>query len=153
MANSAMPTTRTEVNLRRKSITGPSPSVRRRKRTASELWAAVVAPAAAQPTALTALVVSGMNDVLNTQGYTQAAWGNRIPTSAWFLMTTLAIASNLLVSYGARAVQRKAGLLLVLPLVVSVAFFFIADIDSPRRGVIRVEPLNLADLARSLRGP
>jgi hypothetical protein len=34
----------------------------------------------------TALAVMGMNDVLNTQGYTQAAWWNRIPMAAWGLM-------------------------------------------------------------------
>ena len=44
----------------------------------TELWSAVLAPAAAQPTPMVALAVSGMNDVLNSQGYTQAAWWNRI---------------------------------------------------------------------------
>ena len=34
----------------------------------------------AQPTPVMALAVSGMNDVLNSQGYTQAAWWNRIPS-------------------------------------------------------------------------
>jgi hypothetical protein len=40
----------------------------------NELWSTVEAPAAAQPTAVVALALSGMNDVLNSQGYTQAAW-------------------------------------------------------------------------------
>src|SRR5277367_4109466 len=35
-----------------------------------ELWSAVRVPAAEQPTPVTALFVSGMNDVLNSQGYT-----------------------------------------------------------------------------------
>jgi hypothetical protein len=34
-----------------------------------------------------------------------------------------------------------------LPLVLSFAFFFIADIDSPRSGVIRVHPDNLSSIA------
>src|SRR6516162_11626267 len=45
----------------------------------AELWSRVVQAAAAQSTPVAALAVSGMNDVLNSQGYTQAAWGNRIP--------------------------------------------------------------------------
>ena len=49
----------------------------------AEMWSAVQVPAVAQPTPVIALAVSGMNDVLNSQGYTQAAWWNRIPTSAW----------------------------------------------------------------------
>jgi hypothetical protein len=46
-----------------------------------ELWSAVRSRTA-QPTPLVALAISGMNDVLNSQGYTQAAWWNRIPTPA-----------------------------------------------------------------------
>lgn len=40
----------------------------------AELWSAVQAPAVTQPTPVIALAVSGMNDVFNSQGYTQAAW-------------------------------------------------------------------------------
>jgi hypothetical protein len=39
-----------------------------------------------------------------------------------------------------------------MPLVVSISFFLIADIDSPRGGVIHVSPQNLKSLADSLRG-
>lgn len=38
----------------------------------NELWAAILAPVMANPTTVMALVVNGMNDVLNSQGYTQA---------------------------------------------------------------------------------
>ena len=117
----------------------------------SELWDAIQAPAAAQPTPLVALVISGMNDVLNSQGYTQAAWWNRIPLAAWGLMTVIAICCNLLVGYGARRPEAEGILMLVLPIVVSISFFLIADIDSPRGGVILVQPQNLVSLAQSLR--
>ncbi len=39
----------------------------------SDLWSVVQARAEAQPTPVMALVVAGMNDVLNSQGYTQAS--------------------------------------------------------------------------------
>ena len=42
-------------------------------------------------------------------------------------------------------------LLLILPLVVAIAFFLIADIDSPGGGFIRVNPRNLLSLSQSLR--
>ena len=117
----------------------------------SELWSAVLAPAKAQPTPLVALAVSGMNDVLNSQGYTQAAFWNRIPIAAWGLMAAIAICCNVLVGYGAREDKAKGTLLLVLPLLVAIAFSLIADIDSPRRGLIPVKPQNLISLAESLR--
>ena len=117
----------------------------------AELWSVVQAPAVAQPTPIIALAVSGMNDVLNSQGYTQAAWWNRIPVAAWGLMVMIAICSNALVGFGAREAQRESKLLLILPLVVAIAFFLIADIESPRGGTIRVHPQNLLNLATSLR--
>jgi hypothetical protein len=113
-----------------------------------ELWSTVERAAALRPTPLLALTVSGMNDVLNSQGYTQAAWWNTIPISAWILMTVIAICCNLLIGYSA---HRKDWVLMsILPLVISISFFLIADIDSPRRGIIRVVPQNLLALSQSL---
>ena len=116
-----------------------------------ELWSAVRATAAAQSTPVVALAISGMNDVLNSSGYTQAAWWNRIPPAAWALMGLIAICCNVLVGYSARRAEAERNLMLVLPLVVSISFFLIADIDSPRGGVILVQPRNLVSLAQSLR--
>jgi hypothetical protein len=114
----------------------------------NELWSTVEVGAGAQPTPTIALAVSGMNDVLNSQGYTQAAWWNRIPVAAWGLMAAIAIGCNLLVGYGAHRTNGR--LFLVLPLAVSVSFFLIADIDTPRAGVIRVQPQNLISLSLTL---
>jgi hypothetical protein len=116
----------------------------------AELWSAVLAPAA-QPSPTVALAISGMNDVLNSQGYTQAAWWNRIPPAAWILMATIAVCCNFLFGFSTRDFRAERLLVLVLPLVVSISFFLIADIDSPRGGVIRVDPQNLASLVESLR--
>jgi hypothetical protein len=119
----------------------------------SDLWSAVHASAALQPTPVVALAVSGMNDVLDSQGYTQAAWWNRIPIAAWMLMAVIAICCNVLVGYGARSAKAQGVLLRVLPFVVAISFFLIADIDSPRGGVIHLDPDNLISLAGSLHAP
>jgi hypothetical protein len=116
----------------------------------SELWSAVRTPVAVQPTPVVALAISGMNEVLNSQGYTQAAWWNRIPFAAWAMMSAIAICASLLVGYGARKAEAQGILALVLPLVVSIAFLLIADIDSPRGGIVRVRPQNLESFAQSL---
>jgi|SRR5271165_1666767 len=118
-----------------------------------ELWAAVIGATATQPTAIGGLGLAGMNDVLNSQGYTQAAWWNRIPAAAWILMATISAISQVLVGFGAQNTKAESILLMVLPLVVSVSFLLIADIDSPRAGVIRVKPQNLTSLVESLREP
>jgi hypothetical protein len=118
-------------------------------RVQNELWAAASGPVKAQPTPVAALAVSGMNDVLNSQGYTQAGWWDRIPAGAWGLMFGIALFCNVLVGYGARRFEWK--LFIVLPLVVAVSFAFIADIDSPRGGVIHIHPQNLESVQKGLK--
>lgn len=115
-----------------------------------EMWKLMRMAAREKPTPITGLVVSGMNDVINSQGYTEAAWLNRIPLSAWFLMIVIAFFGSLMQGYGARSENAKVILMLVLPLTVSLSLALIADIDSPRGGLIRVLPLNLHNLDTSL---
>lgn len=116
----------------------------------NEMWSAVEDVARSQPNPAIALALSGMNDVLNTQGYTQAAWWNRIPLGEGCLMIGIAVCCGLLTGY---STDIKKGLLSgILPLLVSIAFFFIADIDSPRRGIILIAPQNLISLSHSLHG-
>ena len=114
----------------------------------ADLWSTVVRAVSPQQTPIEALVVSGMNDVLNSQGYTQAAWWNRIPAGAWGLMALVAISCNLLFGYGE---HRVGALALVLPLIVSISFLLIADIDTPRAGIIRVLPQNLLALSQTMK--
>jgi hypothetical protein len=116
----------------------------------SALWKELLPVARTQSHAMTALVISGMNDVLNSQGYTQAAWWNRIPYTAWGLMGAIAICANLLVGFGARNFKHNIALFMMFPFVISVSFFLIADIDSPRGGVIKIEPRNLIQLKNTL---
>jgi hypothetical protein len=116
----------------------------------SELWSAVTGPANAAPNSPTlALAVSGMNDVFDAQSLAAAASRNHIPVGAWALMLVVALAGNALL--GVIEKRTAAVILLVLPLIVSAPFFLIADIDSPRAGVIRVPPVNLLVLAETLK--
>jgi hypothetical protein len=116
----------------------------------ADLWSAVRGQATASSTPVAALALAGMNDVINSQGYTQAAFWNRIPTAAWCLMAAIAICSNALFGYRSRNGNAAGKLVLMLPLVVSIAFLLIADIDAPRHGLIEVRPQNLESLAKSL---
>jgi hypothetical protein len=113
------------------------------------LWSIVTRTTKEQQTAVMSLVVSGMNDVLNSQGYTQAGWWNRIPVAAWMLMGLIAISCNLMLGYGE---HRMGSLKIVLPIILSISFFLVADIDNPRRGLIRVPPHNLFTLYKSIGG-
>jgi len=118
--------------------------------TQAALWSAVQKPASLTPTPVVALAASGMNDVLNSQGYTQYAWDDHIPVPAWMLLVAIGIGCNMMVGYTARRPAQEKLLSLILPLFVAVSFLLIADIESPRAGLIRVEPQNLIILSKSL---
>jgi hypothetical protein len=115
----------------------------------NQLWVAVSRQAVAQPTLMSSLVISSVNDVLNTEGFTQEVWEDRIPSAAWGLMIGIALGCNVLFGYGARRIDWR--LFIVLPLVVAVSLSFIADLNRPRGGFIRIRPANLVGLQQSLK--
>jgi hypothetical protein len=118
--------------------------------TQAALWSVVRKAANSTPTPVVALAASGMNDVLNSQGYTQFAWDDHIPVPAWMLLVAIGIGCNLMVGYSARRPAQEKLLSFILPLFISISFLLIADIESPRGGLIRVKPQNLIILSRSL---
>jgi hypothetical protein len=113
-----------------------------------ELWSAVRRPAEAQPTAVAALAVAGVNDAIKSEGATRAVWEDRIPLAAWALMFGIAVGCNVLYGYGSRRTDWK--LSIVLPLVVAVSLAFIADMGSPRGGFIHIRPSSLERLRGTL---
>jgi hypothetical protein len=117
-----------------------------------ELLEAIHACTGTLPPPFAILVASGMNDVLKSQGDTQAAWSNRIPFEAWGLMTLIAVCCNALAGFAAPRSHPEGLLMLVLPIVLSIAFYLIADVDNPRSGLILMQPQNLVRVARFLQG-
>jgi len=85
-------------------------------------------------------------NVATEQNYSETDESGRIIP----LMGAIAICSNLLIGYGARNGKTHFLLLLALPFIVSISFFLISDIDSPRGGIIRVRPENLISLSQPL---
>jgi len=68
-------------------------------------------------------------------------------------MGAIAVFANLLLGYTSKTFERERLLLLVMPFILSISFFLISDIDSPRWGLIHVRPQNLESLAASLNPP
>ncbi|WP_250479224.1 MULTISPECIES: hypothetical protein [unclassified Caballeronia] len=116
----------------------------------TELWQLATQVAKENPTPIGALVVAGMNDVLNSQDYSEAARINHIPLGAWYLMITIALLGCVMQGYGAKGSLRKGLLITILPATVALSLALIADIDSPKGGLIRVEPRDLTRLIQSL---
>ena len=117
--------------------------------TMTALWEAIAPEANASQTAVTALVASGMNDVLNSYGYTVAAWRNRLPVEVWLLLILVAAGCNFLIGFGAERLSSATHG--ILPLTASLAILLIADVEGPHNGFVRVHPINLIDAAASIR--
>lgn len=116
----------------------------------ADLWNLASAAAKDRPTPISAVVATGMNDVLNSQDYAEAARINHIPVGAWILMFVIAVFACVVQGYGAKGNPRRGLLIIILPVTVSLSLALIADIDSPRGGIIRIQPQNLARLLHSL---
>ncbi|MDR5785220.1 hypothetical protein P9281_01405 [Caballeronia sp. LP003] len=117
----------------------------------TELWGLATQVGQTKPTPVGALIVTGMNDVLNSQDYSEAARINHIPHGAWVLMILIAVVGCGVQGYGAKGNPRKGLLIAILPITVALSLALIADIDSPRGGIIRVQPQNLERLEQTLR--
>jgi hypothetical protein len=117
----------------------------------AELWATLRPALAPVPPPLLGALVQGLNDVVSAQRSTQAAWQNRIPVGAWALIIAISIGSCFLIGFRARRTDWLA--FMVVPVAAATSFFLIAELDSPRGGIIRVTPGNLTSLVQSLEAP
>jgi hypothetical protein len=116
----------------------------------AELWRLATQVARDKPTPIGSLVVAGMNDVLNSQDYSEAARINHIPLGAWVLMIIIAMFGCVVQGYGTRGKLHRGLLIAVLPITMALSLALISDIDSPRGGLIHVQPQNLSRLLQSL---
>jgi hypothetical protein len=67
------------------------------------------------------------------------------------LAAMLGVGANVTLGFGTK--RFNSLLLVIVPLTVAISAFLIADIDSPRGGVVQVAPENLNRLAKSLSAP
>lgn len=116
----------------------------------NELWSLTAETARAQPTPTVALAVASISEVISAEGHSQGASWNTIPRPAWWLLAAIAVCANLMFGFGSHHFDSHRSILFTLPVIISITFFLIADIDSPRSGSIRVAPQNLINLAQTL---
>ena len=66
-------------------------------------------------------------------------------------MWAIALCCNAMIGYYVLPTAGHWMRFMVMPLIVAVSFLLIADIDSPRWGIIQVHPQNLVSLGESMR--
>lgn len=127
-------------------------SVEENEKRASELqrqlWALAVPAASSRPDPVLALYLASLNEMFDLQTLRREAKAERLPPPVWLLLFLLGAFAHLLL--GASVSRREIWLLYLLPLVIAASFFLLADIDSPRSGLIRVEPSALPSLYQEM---
>jgi hypothetical protein len=94
-----------------------------------------------QPDAIAALVVSGMNGVVDARGMAGESFENRMPLEVWALLIVFGLAASFLMSVGFPG--RREPLTWLTPAVIAIVLFLVADIESARHGLVVVKPYNL----------
>jgi len=105
-----------------------------------------------QPPALSSLIASGMNAVIDVAATRRAALEARLPTVAFgslVLFATVAAGMLGFVSGSGRRRSRAGSVILLLLL--SLALGLILDMDRPRRGTIKVSQRPLMYLRASMK--
>ncbi len=121
----------------------------------AELWAVAVKAAALNRDAISASYMNELNEMFDMQTRRSEARGNRIPVEAWLLLIFIAMVSTSLAGYEIGAETRgergRRWMLNVLPVVLAVVLMLIADLDTPRSGLIRVDLHPLMELQKEMR--
>ncbi|MBI1737687.1 MAG: hypothetical protein HYR58_00380 [Acidobacteria bacterium] len=107
------------------------------KQLQNELWKQSVAAAQLSPTPITALFAQSLNQMIDLSEERLAALENRIPSSIWLMLVLISLLTCLTVGCSLR--RRFVLSMLVTPLMIAIVMALIADLDSPRSGLIRID--------------
>jgi hypothetical protein len=121
---------------------GPDPArfdnaVSHSKGIREELWRDAAAVAQKDRTAITAVYVNSLNETIDLHEKRVASFENRIPLPIWLLIISM---SALAVFTRGSTLGSRFWLTLVLvPITIAIAVALIADLDTPSRGLIRLD--------------
>ena len=119
------------------------------KQLQNELWEQSVPAAQASPTPITALFVQSLNQMIDLSEESLAALEYRIPAVIWLVLLLISLLACLAVGCSLR--RRTALSMVVAPLMIAMVFALIADLDSPRRGLIRTGQQSMERLQSELK--
>ena len=110
----------------------------------SSLWQLAVDAAAKNPTPITSLYITSLNEMMDLDSKRTAAIENRVPRPIWIMLFLMGILACL--SFGFSLRRRFILSMIVAPLMISIVMALIADLDTPNRGFIRVSQQSMLRL-------
>jgi hypothetical protein len=119
-----------------------------------DLWARLSAIAHERPTAVNAVLLTAMNDVIDRRSDRVASMRIVVPQEVTFVLLLLCVLWAVVAgySYGLKRNEKRAAWVLCSVLVALVVYVTL-DFDRPRRGIIRLDAGNqsMVDLQQALR--
>ncbi|MGN5575494.1 hypothetical protein [Enterobacter sp. Lyrl_3] len=107
-----------------------------------QLWELVVPETLRNTSPLMVPLLSSLSELRGSQQQTTAVNQRKIPDAAWLIILLFAMVACCMA--GRQHADRRHGLyLLVLPVMISLSLFLVAEIDIPGEGIIRVMPDDL----------
>ena len=111
-------------------------SLARSKQLLDDMQQQAVAVVEQNPNSVTPIFVQALNQVADLTEERLAAEENRIPAAIWLMVVLISVLACLVTGY---SMHRRLLLeMIVLPLTVAIVMALVAELDSPRTGVIRV---------------
>ncbi len=102
-----------------------------------QLWADAESVAQTDRTAITATYLTSLNETIDLDEQRLAAMENRIPISIWILI--LCVSAIAILSRGLTLTRRFWLTLVLGPITIAIVLALVADLDSPRSGLLRID--------------
>jgi hypothetical protein len=109
----------------------------RSKRIHDQLWADLLAVCQTDRTAVTAVYVNSLNETFDLHERRVAALENRIPSPIWMLVIVVSVIA--VFTRGLTLTRRFWLTLVLVPVTIAIVVALIDDLDTPSRGLIRLD--------------
>ena len=120
----------------------------RTKALQGQLWQQIVAVTQQSQTVVVATYLQALNDMIDVSEKRLAAFENRVPKTVWLIIFVVAVFQSFATGF---SLKRRFWFSLVMtPLVIGVVMALLADLDSPRTGLIRIEQNSMERLVHDV---
>jgi Na+/glutamate symporter len=118
----------------------------------ARLWSQAVRAAELDPNPVTSgLFIQSLNDLIDTSGTRDAALNRHVPDFVLLVMFTTIVLMTATLGYASGIAGHRVTLAaFVLVVLIALFVYLILDLDSPRRGVIRVSHDSMLSLEQAI---
>jgi hypothetical protein len=135
-------------------VPGSSPEFDRSEELLRQIWQRSVHRVDGAPTATTTLLLSAVNEMIDTTAVRMVAIHTHAPTIVFVLLIALALTSGVLAGAGMAESHRREWMHMVcFALTMAATVYLVMDLDAPRHGLIRIDSYDrlLYDLRSSMK--